>query len=195
MMTRLFFGTLQGVAFEWFKRLRHGCIKSWNDLERKFLQRFPDCDVEFSSVTLASIKQKEGEPIRDYIERFRRIAGRTRGGLPQRELVEFCRQSLTRNVRQRFGVTPISTWEELTHAGDRAELETMLDLEDQPPRSDQRGRSRGNGRDAHTTETQCPTECMQHLRQGFKGETDPRRSTPSTTSPLNQFSNFFERSK
>src|SRR3954466_1367704 len=94
MMTRLFFGTLQGVAFEWFKRLKPGCIKSWNYLERKFLHRFPDCDLEVSSVTLASIKQKEGEPIREYIERFRRIAGRTRGGLPQKEKVEFCRQGL-----------------------------------------------------------------------------------------------------
>src|SRR3954466_12432407 len=82
MMTRLFFGTLQGVAFEWFKHLKPGCIKSWNDLKRRFLHRFPDCDLDVSSVTLASIKQKEGEPIREYIERFRRTTGRTRGGLP-----------------------------------------------------------------------------------------------------------------
>src|SRR4051812_11517751 len=111
MMMSLFFGTLQGVAFEWLKCLRPGCIKSWNDLERKFLHRFPDCDVEVSSISLASIKQKEGEPIRDYIERFRRIAGRTRGSLPQKDLVEFCRQGLMRNVRRRFGVTKIDTWE------------------------------------------------------------------------------------
>src|SRR5436189_2134650 len=99
MMTRLFFGTLQGVAFEWFKCLKPGCIKSWNDLERKFLHRFPDCDLEVSFVTLASIKQKEGEPIREYIERFHRTAGRTRGGLPQKEQVEFCRQGLKHDVR------------------------------------------------------------------------------------------------
>src|SRR3954471_866879 len=123
MMTRLFFGTLQGVAFEWFKYLRPGCIKSWNDLERKFLQRFPDCDVEISFVSLASIKHKEGESIRDYIERFRRTAGRTRGSLPQKELVEFYRQGLMHSMRQRFGVIQINTWEELTHIGDKAGLE------------------------------------------------------------------------
>ena len=152
MMTRLFFRTLQGVAFEWFKHLRPGCIKSWNDLERRFLHRFPDCDLEVSSVTLASIKQKEGESIREYIERFRRTAGRTRGGLPQKEQVEFCWQGLKRDMRHRFGVTPIATWEEMTQAGDRAELEIQLDLEDQPPRSDQRGRGRANGRDSHAAE-------------------------------------------
>src|SRR3954463_10241724 len=152
MMTRLFFGALQGVAFEWFKHLRPGCIKSWNDLERRFLHRFPDCDLEVSSVTLASIKQKEGESVREYIERFRRTAGRTRGGLPQKEQVEFCRQGLRRDMRHRFGVTPIATWEEMTQAGDRAELEVQLDLEDQPPRPDQRGRGRANGRDSHAAE-------------------------------------------
>src|SRR4051812_23070695 len=104
MTTRLFLGTLQGVAFEWFKRLKPGCIKSWQDLEPKFLQCFPDCDVEVSSVTLTSIKQKEGEPIREYIERFRRTAWRTRGGLLQKEQVEFYRQGLRRSVRHRFGV-------------------------------------------------------------------------------------------
>src|SRR4051812_16817870 len=158
MMTRLFFGILQGVAFEWFKRLKPGCIKSWNDLERKFLHRFPDFDLEVSSVTLASIKQKEGEPIIEYIERFRRTAGWTREGLPQMERVEFCRQGLRRDVRRKFGVTKIATLEELTQLGDRAELEIQLDLEDQPTRSDQRGRGRGNGRDSHAAETQYTPE-------------------------------------
>src|SRR5204863_1576623 len=96
----------------------------------------------------------EGEPIREYIERFCHTTGRTRGGLPQKEQVEFCRQGLRRDVRRRFGVTQITTWEELTQAGDRVELEIQLDLEDQPPRPDQRGRSRGNGYDSHAAETQ-----------------------------------------
>src|SRR5436190_12816243 len=92
--------------------------------------------------------------IREYIERFRRTAGRTRGGPPQKEQVEFCRQGLKRDMRHSFGVTSITTWEEMTHAGDRAELEIQLDLEDQPPRSDQRGRGRANGRDSHAAEAQ-----------------------------------------
>ena len=59
-----------------------------------------------------------------------------------------------RDMRHMFGVTPIATWEEMTQAGDRAELEIQLDLEDQPPRSDQRGRGRANGRDSHAAEAQ-----------------------------------------
>src|SRR3954463_16004482 len=46
----------------------------------------------------------------------------------------------------------------MTQAGDRAELEIQLDLEDQPPRSDQRGQGRGNGWDAHAAETQYTPE-------------------------------------
>src|SRR4051812_37480732 len=57
-------------------------------------------------------------------------------------------------MRHRFGVTPIATWEEMIQAGDRAELEIQLDLEDQPPRSVQRGRGRANGRDSHDAEAQ-----------------------------------------
>jgi len=40
IMTRLFIGTLKGVAFNWFWSLPSGSINSWIDLETWFLSRF-----------------------------------------------------------------------------------------------------------------------------------------------------------
>src|SRR5947208_11879706 len=128
MISGLTMNSKAKITREWFKHLRPRSIKSWSDLERKFLHRFSNCDVEIFSFSLASTKQRKGEPIREYIERFRRTAGRTRGSLPQKELVEFCRQGLVRDIRRRFGVTRIDTWKELTQAGNRAELEIQQDL-------------------------------------------------------------------
>src|SRR4051812_28124949 len=38
--TRLFIGTLKGVAFEWFRKLPKGSIICWDDLEALFPSRF-----------------------------------------------------------------------------------------------------------------------------------------------------------
>ena len=56
IMTRLFIGTLKGVAFEWFRRLEPGSIKTWADMEKLFLARFFDDDTEVSMSTLLAEK-------------------------------------------------------------------------------------------------------------------------------------------
>ena len=45
ILTRLFIGTLKGVAFEWFMKLPAGSIQKWVDLERLFLARFFEDDT------------------------------------------------------------------------------------------------------------------------------------------------------
>jgi hypothetical protein len=70
IMTRLFIGTLKGVAFEWFRRLEPGSIKRWADMEKMFLARFFDDDTDVSISTLLAEKQKKGESISDFVKRF-----------------------------------------------------------------------------------------------------------------------------
>ena len=57
-MARLFIGTLKGVAFEWFMKLLTGSIKEWADLEKLFLARFFEDNIEVSVPTLLSANQK-----------------------------------------------------------------------------------------------------------------------------------------
>ena len=49
-------------------------INFWLDLETRFLSRFFEDDTEVTMETLLSTVQKEGESVRDYIERFRNLS-------------------------------------------------------------------------------------------------------------------------
>jgi len=48
IMTRLFIGTLKGVAFEWFMKLHASSMKNWADLEKLFLAHFFEDDTKVS---------------------------------------------------------------------------------------------------------------------------------------------------
>ena len=69
-MARLFIDTLKGVAFEWFIKLIVGSIEKWVDLEKLFLARFFEDDIEISVPTILATKQKKGESIKAFVERF-----------------------------------------------------------------------------------------------------------------------------
>jgi len=73
-MVRLFIGTLKGVAFDWFRSLPSGSIKSWIDLETRFLSRFYEDDIEVIMDMLLSTVQKGGESVREYIKRFHNLS-------------------------------------------------------------------------------------------------------------------------
>jgi len=63
IMAILFFGTLKGVAFDWFRSLPPGSINSWIDLETRFLSHFYEDDTEMSMDKLLSTVQKKGESV------------------------------------------------------------------------------------------------------------------------------------
>ena len=67
MRTRLFISTLKGVAFEWFRKLPKGSIKSWDDLEALFHSGFFEEEADINMHTLLLTKQKEGETVKDFI--------------------------------------------------------------------------------------------------------------------------------
>ena len=70
IMPRLFIGTLNGVAFEWFMKLRVCSIEKWVNLEKLFLVRFFEDDIEVFVPTLLTIKKKKEESIKTFVERF-----------------------------------------------------------------------------------------------------------------------------
>ena len=82
IMARLFIGTLNGVAFDWFRSLPSGSINSWVDMETRFLSRFYENDTEVTMDKLLLTVQKGGESVRDYIERFHNLSLMCHAGLP-----------------------------------------------------------------------------------------------------------------
>ena len=94
IIARLFIGTLKGIAFEWFMKLPAGSITKWADLERLFLACFFEDDTEINMSTLLGTKQKKGEAIKTFVERFRNLALRCPSSMAQTTLVETCRHNL-----------------------------------------------------------------------------------------------------
>jgi len=66
----LFIGTLKGLAFEWFMKLLEDSIKNCSDLEKLFLTRFFEDDLEVTMPTLLATRQRKGESVKAFIERF-----------------------------------------------------------------------------------------------------------------------------
>jgi len=66
----LFIGTLEGISFEWFMKLSEGSIKNWGDLKKLFLTRFFKDNSEITMPTLLATRQRKGESIKAFVERF-----------------------------------------------------------------------------------------------------------------------------
>ena len=87
--------TLKGVAYKWFRRLRPGTIKSWQQFSDEFLQQHhATCDYVMPTTSLANVKQGENESLKDYIHRFSIEATKV-GDLTKAEL----KMTITAGVR------------------------------------------------------------------------------------------------
>jgi len=113
IMARLFIGTLKGVAFEWFMKPPTGSIKKWANLEKLFPVRFFEDDTEISLPTLLATKQKKGESIKTFVERFRSMTLRCPSGMTQSTFVETCRHNLQTALLAQIGVTECRIWKQL----------------------------------------------------------------------------------
>jgi len=113
ILARLFIGTLKGLAFEWFMKLIEDSIKNWGDLEKLFLTRFFEDDSEVTMPTLLTTKQRKGESVKAFMERFWNIALRSSSGMTQATLVEICRHNLQTSLLTQIGVAESHTWKQL----------------------------------------------------------------------------------
>src|SRR3954468_23647912 len=111
--TWLCISTLKGVAFEWFRKLPKGSITCWDDLEALFLSRFFEEEADINMHTLLLTKQKEGELVKDFIERFRELAMRSRSGMTPETLVKTCRHNFLTPILVQMGVVECKTWKQI----------------------------------------------------------------------------------
>src|SRR3954463_1302933 len=139
--TRLFISTFKGVAFEWFRKLPKGSITCWDDLEALFLSRFFEEEADINMHTLLLTKQKEGELVKDFIERFRELTMRSRSDMTPETLVETCRHNFLTPILVQMGVVECKTWKQLQEHGQTAEeLVALVRTEEKNNRT-----SRGGG--------------------------------------------------
>jgi len=70
----LFIGTLKGIAFEWFMKLPEGSIKNRGGLEKLLLTCFFEDDSKITMSTLLVMRQRKGESVKAFVERFWNMA-------------------------------------------------------------------------------------------------------------------------
>jgi len=73
-------------------KLLEGSINNWDDLEKLILTRFFEDDAEITMPTLLAMRQRKGESVKAFVERFQNI--RCFGGMTQATLVEIWRHNL-----------------------------------------------------------------------------------------------------
>jgi len=71
--------------------------------------------------TFLATKQKKGESINTFVERFRSMALRCPSGMTQFTLVETCRHNLQTALPAQIGLTECRTWKQLVLQGEQAE--------------------------------------------------------------------------
>ncbi|XP_052203187.1 uncharacterized protein LOC127808657 [Diospyros lotus] len=71
MWCRVFLATLEGHAWAWYSNLAHHSIVSFAQLRSSFLAHFaPLRRHRRSTMALVSMKQNQGEPLKDFVSRF-----------------------------------------------------------------------------------------------------------------------------
>ncbi|KAK1631932.1 hypothetical protein QYE76_006247 [Lolium multiflorum] len=76
LRVRLFSQSLTGSAFGWYTSLPANSIRSWKQLEEQFHMQYHSEASESSIADLAQLRQKRGETVTEYIQRFRNLRNR-----------------------------------------------------------------------------------------------------------------------
>lgn len=76
LLVRFFPLSLSGLAFSWFASLPPNSINSWANLENQFHRYFFTGITEMAPSNLMALKQRSGESVANYIQRFRDVRSR-----------------------------------------------------------------------------------------------------------------------
>ncbi|KAA0055959.1 ty3-gypsy retrotransposon protein [Cucumis melo var. makuwa] len=93
-LVRQFVRSLKGNAFEWYTDLEPEVIDRWEQLEKEFLNRFYSTRRTVSMMELTNTKQRKGELVIDYINRWRALSLDCKDRLTELSAVEMCTQGM-----------------------------------------------------------------------------------------------------
>jgi len=64
-------------------KLPEGSIKNWGDMEKLFITRFFEDDSKITMPTLLAMRQRKGESVKAFLERFQNMTLRCSSGTSQ----------------------------------------------------------------------------------------------------------------
>jgi hypothetical protein len=97
---RFFSQSLIGPAFGWYTSLGPDSIHTWKQLEEQFRIQYHSEVAEAGIVDLAQVRQKRGETVAEYIQRFREVKNRcysTR--ITEKEAIELASLGLAKPIK------------------------------------------------------------------------------------------------
>jgi hypothetical protein len=100
LWVRFFSQSLTGPAFGWYTSLGPDSIRTWKQLEEQFHIQYHSEAAEAGIVDLAQVRQKRGETVAEYIQRFREVKNRcysTR--ITEKEVVELASLGLAKPIK------------------------------------------------------------------------------------------------
>jgi hypothetical protein len=95
--------SLSDTTFTWFTSLAHNSIFIWTQLKQKFYEYFYFDDTELRLSHLTAIKQKDNEPVADYISRFRDIRHRCFNlNIFDKNLIDLAYSGLSPHIKEKL---------------------------------------------------------------------------------------------
>jgi hypothetical protein len=100
LRVRFFSQSLTEPAFGWYTSLGPDSIRTWKQLEEQFHIQYHSEAAEVGIADFAQVRQKRGETVAEYIQRFREVKNRcysTR--ISEKEVVELASLGLVKPIR------------------------------------------------------------------------------------------------
>ncbi|KAK1627368.1 hypothetical protein QYE76_001683 [Lolium multiflorum] len=100
LRVRFFAQSLTGSAFGWYTSLPPNSIRTWKQLEEQFHEQYHSEASEAGIADLAQVRQKRGETVSEYIQRFRTIRNRCFSvHVSEKEAVELAVVGLSSSIK------------------------------------------------------------------------------------------------
>nr|GEX07419.1 reverse transcriptase domain-containing protein [Tanacetum cinerariifolium] len=200
----MFNSTLIGTARVWFDELSPESINGYTDLKAAFLTYFMQQKKYVKDpVEIHNIKQKDGETIEEFMERFKIETGRMKGapecmrifefmhGVNKHELVKLLNEHVPKTLKEMTTATAAFIRGE-TVAASKKKVHTPWKSQDQPKRQNSERRSYfrsqprdGRGSNKFTPLTRTPKEIFTAGSENFKPP--PPMVTPVEKRSSNKF--------
>jgi hypothetical protein len=110
LRVRFFSQSLTGPAFGWYTSLGLDSIRTWKQLEEQFHIQYHSKAAEARIVDLAQVRQKQGETVVEYIQRFREVKNRCYSTRRRSNWHPWVWQSRSRIWASNWSSIPWRTW-------------------------------------------------------------------------------------
>jgi len=100
LRVRFFCQSLTGPAFGWYTSLAPESIRTWRQLEDQFHIQYHSEAAEAGIADLAQVKQKRGETVSEYVQRFREVKNRCYSSrITEKEAVDLAVLGLAKPIK------------------------------------------------------------------------------------------------